>query len=135
MRAMAGLAMKQAGSQIYADGIQRMWKGGGDALNFANPVVQAAGLEQIGYGGLEVAGGVAMGAIGGAMMPSTSSSSNSNSGLDSKESAAGDSARNSRQDDYESGVTVYLHKSERDYLNDLGKSVRKTKNNKMGSRK
>ena len=119
----AAIALQTAGSQIFADGLERMWKGGGDMLKFSNPVLQAEGSEQFAYGIAEVAGGLALGYAGKKLMPSSGGSEDT-----SKSTAADD--RNKFKGQNQGTMDVYLYPDEKHYLRSLNKSFAKIGGNK-----
>lgn len=120
LQQVAAMALQQAGSQIFADGIKRMWKGGGDMLD---PLTFAVGAEQFAYGAAEVGAGIGLGYVGKEMMPSEGGAGSSES--KSKETAAAD--RNSMKGDKSQKMDVYLYPDEKQWLRSLNKS-----NNKLG---
>lgn len=111
LQRVAAMALQQAGSQIFADGIERMWKGGGDMLKFSKPEVQAEGATQFAYGVAEVAGGLALGYAGQKMMPNTGSGSSESK---SKETASSDRINNNNSG--RDQMQVYLYPSQKYYL-------------------
>lgn len=116
LQRVAAIALQTAGSNIFADGLERIWKGGGDMLKFSNPVKQAEGSEQFAYGLAEVAGGLALGYVGQQMMPSASEGT-------SKSTAAED--RNKFGSENQASMNVYLYPDEKHYLRTLNKSFAK----------
>lgn len=116
LQRVAAIALQTAGSNIFADGLERIWKGGGDMLKFSNPVKQAEGSEQFAYGLAEVAGGLALGYAGQQMMPSASEGT-------SKSTAAED--RNKFGSENQASMNVYLYPDEKHYLRTLNKSFAK----------
>ena len=113
-RALA-VAMQTAGSEIFQDGIKRVWKGGGDMLD---PLTFSKGAVQFGYGLLEMGAGATMGYAGAKIMPKTSSASESNS----KETASQDRKANQKQSNT---TDVYMYPDERSFLRSQKKAQQK----------
>jgi hypothetical protein len=115
LQQIAAVALQTAGSKIFADGLTRLWEGGGNMLKFSEPAKQAEGAEQFAYGLAEVGAGLGLGYAGKELMPSKEGTS--------KSTAADD--RNKFEAQKDSQMSVYLYPDEKHYLRSFNKSLAK----------
>jgi len=108
---ITGLALQQAGAQIFADGTKNMFIGGGMTL-LANP----AGPAVFGWGAAEVAAGLAMGYSGAALAPG------GGGGADTAKSEAAADRGRVQEESREQNLITYFYPSERDFLKEQQKA-------------